>query len=102
MTSTILRESLRNAWIRLRFYAPLIAVRTEQGADKDDLFLSYESSKTCDVAAKWAEDTMKWDPEEKPFRVRTQALRERWWKPDGNWNMEMHIGPGSSNNLHIM
>jgi hypothetical protein len=102
VSSTKLRESARNAWIRLRHYAPLIAIRTQQGKDETDLFMTYESSKTTDVAAKWAADTIKWDQEEKTIDVRNTELKERWWGTDGNWNMEMHIGPGTEGRLHFM
>jgi hypothetical protein len=98
---TKLRESVRNAWIRLRHYAPLIAIRTERGQNKTN-YLTYESSKTSDVAAKWAKDTIKWEQEEKTLDVRDLESKERWWGTDDHWNMEMHIGPGPEGRLHFM
>src|ERR1700691_1076997 len=56
ISSTKLSESVQNAWIRLRHYAPLIALRTQQGGNDNDTFYTYESSKTSDVAAKWAKE----------------------------------------------
>jgi len=92
-----------NAWIRLRYYAPLIALRTQASAENEnDFFMSYESSKTSDVAAKWAGDTLKWEQEEKTLDVRDLDLKERWWGTDGQYNMEMHIGPGTDGRLHFM
>jgi hypothetical protein len=101
ISSDTLRKSVRNAWIRLRYYAPLIALRTQTGGT-DDFFMSYESSKTSDVAVKWAEDTLKWEQQEKTLDVRDLDLKERWWGPDGRYNMEMHIGPGTEGRLHFM
>ena len=63
--------------------------------------MTYESSKTSDVATKWARDTIKWDQEEKTIDVRNLELKDRWWGTDGNWNMEMHIGPGPGGRLHF-
>jgi hypothetical protein len=101
ITSTILRDSVRNAWIRLRFHAPLIGLRTQQGADEEEYFMTYEASKTYDVAAKWAGETIIWDLGDMSFRARNLALKERWWGPDGHWNMEIHVAPGIGGNVHI-
>jgi hypothetical protein len=101
VSSTKLRESVRNAWVRLRHYAPLIALRTEQGQNATDLFLTYESSKTSDVAVKWAGDTIKWEQDEKTLDVRDLDHQERWWGTDGNWNMELQVGPGTEGRLHF-
>ena len=92
---------MRNAWIRLRHYAPLIALRT-QASGTDDFFMSYESSKTSDVASKWAEDTLIWEQQEKTLDVRDLDLKERWWGTDGRYNMELHVGPGTGGKLHLM
>jgi hypothetical protein len=70
--------------------------------NENDFFMSYESSKTSDVAAKWAGDTLKWEQEEKTLDVRDLDLKERWWGTDGQYNMEMHIGPGTDGRLHFM
>ena len=77
ITSTKLTESVQNAWIRLRHYAPLIALRTQQGGGDNDTFYVYESSKTGDLAAKWAQDTIKWEKEEKTLDARDLDLKER-------------------------
>lgn len=89
----MIRESARKAWIRLRHYAPLIALRTLNGDKDNDYFMTYESSKTGDVAAIWARDTIKWEPEEKALDIRDLELKERWWRTDGNWNMDILV-PG--------
>jgi hypothetical protein len=102
ISSTKLSESVQNAWIRLRHYAPLIALRTQQGGNDNDTFYTYESSKTSDVAAKWAKDTIKWEKEEKTLDARDLDLKERWWGPEDHWNMEMHVGPGPEGRLHFM
>ena len=93
---------MRNAWVRLRHYAPLIALRTEQGANEKDLFMSYDSSKSSDVATKWAADTLTWEQEEKTLDVRDIELKEVWWGTNGHWNTEMYIGPGTEGRLHFM
>jgi len=64
--------------------------------------MTYESSKTWDVAAKWADDTIIWENEEKMLDVRDLELKERWWGSDDHWNMEMHVGPGTQGRLHFM
>jgi hypothetical protein len=102
ITSTKLTESVQNAWIRLRHYAPLIALRTQQGGGDNGTFYVYESSKTSDLAAKWAQDTIKWEKEEKTLDAGDLDLKERWWGPEDNWNMELHIGPGPGGRLHFM
>ena len=102
VSPTKLNESVRNAWIRLRYYAPLIALRTRQGKDENDLFMTYESSKTTDVATKWAGDTLKWEQEKKTLDTRDIELKERWWGTHDHWNMEMHIGPGTEGTLHFV
>lgn len=97
-----LSESARKAWIRLRYYAPLIALRTQNGGEQHHFFLTYESSKTSDVAEKWARDTIKWEREEMTLDVRDLELKETWWGTDDHSNMQLHIGPGTAGRLHFM
>lgn len=102
VSSTKLNESVRNAWIRLRYYAPLIGICTRKGEIENDLVMTYESSKNSDVATKWANDTIKWDQKEKTLDVSYQEVLERWWGSEGRWNMEMHVGTGTEGRLHFM
>jgi len=102
ISPTKLSESVQNAWIRLRHYAPLIALRTQAVGNDKDAFYAYESSKTSDVAIKWAQDTIKWENEEKTLDARDLDLKERWWGPEDHWNIERHIGPGPEGRLHLM
>jgi hypothetical protein len=80
----------------------LVALRTQNGEKENDFYLTYESSKTSDVAVKWAEETIKWEQEEKTLDVRDLDLKERWWGTDGYSNIELHIGPGTGGRLHFM
>jgi len=63
--------------------------------------MTYKSSKTSDVAAKWAGETIKWEKEE-ILDVRDLDLKERWWGSEDHCNMEVHIGPGTEGRLHLM
>lgn len=95
-----LAEPVRKAWIRLRHLAPLIAARTQ---NRDDAFvMSYEFSIYHDAAARWAAETIKWETREKTFETRDLDLKETWWKTDGHWNMEMHVGPAPEGRCNFM
>lgn len=102
-SSVSLQESVRKAWIRLRFLAPMIALRTEDepGSQGDAFFFSYRSPNSDDVIAKWADETIKWHPEPKTLAARDCDLKQIWWGTDDHWNMEMHVGHGTSGNLQI-
>ncbi|KZP30534.1 hypothetical protein FIBSPDRAFT_926383 [Athelia psychrophila] len=89
-------ESVRKAWIRLRFSAPMIALRTnsEPGSHGDAFFSSYECPKSnATVVSKWVDETLKWHPEKKTLVERDLDLKDVWWNPgDNHWNMVMHVG----------
>ncbi|KZP09123.1 hypothetical protein FIBSPDRAFT_938641 [Athelia psychrophila] len=105
VSESALLESVRKAWIRLRFLAPKIALRTdiEPGSDGKAFFISYESPKSNQaVISKWADETIKWHPEEKTLVERDLDLKEIWRSPDGCWNMEMHVGRCPGGNIQLM
>lgn len=102
-TSVSLNEAVRNAWIRLRFLAPIIALRTEDepGSQGDAFFYSYQSSSSSDVATEWADETIKWHLEAKPLVARNLDFKEIWWGTEKHWNMELHVGHGINGNVQL-
>ncbi|KZP30497.1 hypothetical protein FIBSPDRAFT_884044 [Athelia psychrophila] len=95
-SDSIILESTRKAWIRLRLSAPMIALRTdsEPGSHGDAFFISYECPKSsATIVSKWAGETLKWHPEQKTLAERDLDLKDLWWGPgDNHWIMEMHVG----------
>ncbi|KAF7968138.1 hypothetical protein HWV62_31760 [Athelia sp. TMB] len=95
-----LLEAVRKAWIRTRFLAPLIALRTdnEPGSQGGSFFFSYESPKAnLDIISKWANETVVWHPEDKTLSERDLDLADHWWNTEDHWNMEMHVGRHGDN-----
>lgn len=100
VSESLLIASIRNAWIRLRFLAPHVAIRAdvEPWSNGQEYFLEYQSPKAKpDVISKWVDETLIFHGEEKSLVERNIELKDNWWCPDGHWNVEMHVGRFNGN-----
>ena len=101
-----LTEYVRNAWINLRFFAPLSGTRTLSvvgGGENNSYIFSYDSSSTTSVAKSWAMETIKWREERKSLGEWELEIKDGWWKPsEGRFNIVMHVAPGEASSWLFM
>jgi hypothetical protein len=100
-----LTEYVRNAWIKLRFFAPLSGTRTLSavGGGNNSYIFSYDSSSTTSVAKSWAMETIKWRQERKSLGEWESEIKDEWRKPsEERFNIVMHVAPGEASSWLFM
>ncbi|KAF5358799.1 hypothetical protein D9758_008587 [Tetrapyrgos nigripes] len=102
-TAEELTPYIRSAWIKARFMAPWIAVRTssQPNAPPNSYMFTYKRSSGPEEAEAWADETIVWRKETKTLNEWEVEMKERHWKPcAGRFGLEMHLAKGSMGSGH--
>lgn len=93
------------AWIKLRFTAPWLAVRTSATKDaKPNSFqYTYDTTEPQKVAEKWADETVISEHKHQSLDEWELETKDGFWTPNHNrFGMELHIAPNADKKWFFM
>lgn len=89
---------VKSAWIRLRFTAPWLAVRTSvvkgENSKSNSFMYTYDASNNPQKTADWADETVISERRTQSLDEWELEIKDRFWTPNENrFGMELHIAP---------